>query len=208
MLLRCPKITPSEITFWQRFKKLWIIINNNNNRDSQAGPKKIAAVFFCCTLLCKKGFRVSRLPSFRYYTDSLVNVTFGPGKKSCRPKIELTITEILKQAQQNCSSFFLFFLEGFQGFLLCFQEIICNLAPSLPDEKWQIAVYSVFYVCVSEGIRIKDIHWRPKCLGWQAVLLSKIVPGKVGVWLPWWCPALLLPAPGSWGLFLNLIIFS
>ena len=36
----------------------------------------------------------------------------------------------------------------------------------------------------------------------------KIAPGEVGVWLPWWCHPLVLPAPGSWGLFLNLIIFS
>ena len=37
---------------------------------------------------------------------------------------------------------------------------------------------------------------------------SKTASGEVGVWLPWWCPALVLPAPGSWGHFLNLIIFS
>ena len=28
--------------------------------------------------------------------------------------------------------------------------------------------------------------------------------GEIGVSLPWWCPALVLWAPGSWGLFLNL----
>ena len=39
-------------------------------------------------------------------------------------------------------------------------------------------------------------------------LTGKMAPGEVGVWLPWWCPTLVLPAPGSWGLFLNLIIFS
>ena len=55
---------------------------------------------------------------------------------------------------------------------------------------------------------VVHIHWRPICLGWQAILLSKMAPGEVGLWLPWWCPALVLPAPGSWGLFLNLIIFS
>ena len=52
------------------------------------------------------------------------------------------------------------------------------------------------------------LHWRPKCLGWQAILPSKTASGEVGVWLTWWCPALVLPAPGSWGHFLNLIIFS
>jgi hypothetical protein len=30
---------------------------------------------------------------------------------------------------------------------------------------------------------------------------SKMAPGEVGVWLPWWCPILALPAPGSWGFF-------
>ena len=55
---------------------------------------------------------------------------------------------------------------------------------------------------------ISCLHWWPKCLGWQAILLSKMAPGEVGMWLPWWCNALVLPAPGNWGLFLNLIIFS
>ena len=32
-------------------------------------------------------------------------------------------------------------------------------------------------------------------------LCSKIVLGEVGVWLPWWCHALVLPPPGNWGLF-------
>ena len=44
------------------------------------------------------------------------------------------------------------------------------------------------------------VHRQPICLGWQAILLSKMAPVEVGVWLPWWCPALVLPAPGSWGL--------
>ena len=30
-------------------------------------------------------------------------------------------------------------------------------------------------------------------------LLSKMDPGKVGVWLPWWCHALVFPVPGNWG---------
>ena len=34
----------------------------------------------------------------------------------------------------------------------------------------------------------------------------KMALGEVGVSLPWWCHAFVLPAPGSWGLFLNLII--
>ena len=29
----------------------------------------------------------------------------------------------------------------------------------------------------------------------------------MGVWHPRWCPALVLPAPGNWGPFLNFIIF-
>ena len=39
-------------------------------------------------------------------------------------------------------------------------------------------------------------------------LCSKIVLGEVGVSLPRWCHTLVLPAPGYWRLFLNLIIFS
>ena len=39
-------------------------------------------------------------------------------------------------------------------------------------------------------------------------LCSKMAPGEVGVSLPWWCHTLVLPPPGYWGLFLNLIIFS
>ena len=57
-------------------------------------------------------------------------------------------------------------------------------------------MFSVFY-----------LHWRPICLGWQAILLSKMTPGEVGVWLSWWCHALVHTAPGNWGVFLNLIIF-
>ena len=37
---------------------------------------------------------------------------------------------------------------------------------------------------------------------------SKTDLAEVGVSLPWWCPTLVLPAPGSWDHFLNLIIFS
>ena len=37
---------------------------------------------------------------------------------------------------------------------------------------------------------------------------SKTALAEVGVSLPWWCPTLVLPAPGYWSLFLNLIIFS
>ena len=33
-----------------------------------------------------------------------------------------------------------------------------------------------------------------------------MTPGEVGVWLPWWCHALVLPAPGNWGLFLKSLI--
>ena len=39
-------------------------------------------------------------------------------------------------------------------------------------------------------------------------LCSKIALGEGGVSLPWWCHALVLQAPGYWGLFLNPIIFS
>ena len=39
-------------------------------------------------------------------------------------------------------------------------------------------------------------------------LCSKMAPGEVGVSIPWWCHTLVLPPPGYWGLFLNLIIFS
>ena len=52
------------------------------------------------------------------------------------------------------------------------------------------------------------VHWRPKCLGWQAILLNKMTPGEVAMWLPWWYHDLAFPAPGNWGLFVNLIIFS
>ena len=38
-------------------------------------------------------------------------------------------------------------------------------------------------------------------------LCSKMAQGEVGVSLPWWCQALVLPPPGYWGLFLNLIFF-
>ena len=38
-------------------------------------------------------------------------------------------------------------------------------------------------------------------------LCSKMALGEVVVSLPWWCLALVLQAPGYWGLFLNLIIF-
>ena len=55
---------------------------------------------------------------------------------------------------------------------------------------------------------ITVLHSRRICLVWWAILPSKIASGEVGVWLPWWCPALVLPAPGYWRLFLNLIIFS
>ena len=51
------------------------------------------------------------------------------------------------------------------------------------------------------------LHSRRICLVWWAILPSKTASGEVGVWLPWWCPALVLPAPGYWGHFLNLIIF-
>ena len=37
---------------------------------------------------------------------------------------------------------------------------------------------------------------------------STMTPGDVGVWLPWRCHALVLPALGKSELFLNLIIFS
>ena len=47
----------------------------------------------------------------------------------------------------------------------------------------------------------QPIHWRPKCLDWQAILLSKMAPGEVVMWLPWWCHTLVLPTPGNWGLF-------
>ena len=36
----------------------------------------------------------------------------------------------------------------------------------------------------------------------------KTALAEVGVSLPWWCPTLILLAPGYWSLFLNLIIFS
>ena len=39
-------------------------------------------------------------------------------------------------------------------------------------------------------------------------LCSKIALGEAGVSLTCWCHALVLPAPGYWRLFLNLIIFS
>ena len=39
-------------------------------------------------------------------------------------------------------------------------------------------------------------------------LCSKMALGDAGVSLPWWCHTLVLPAPGYWGLFLNIIIFS
>ena len=39
-------------------------------------------------------------------------------------------------------------------------------------------------------------------------LCSKMATGEVDVSLPWWCHTLVLPPPGYWGLFLNLIIFS
>ena len=39
------------------------------------------------------------------------------------------------------------------------------------------------------------LNWRPISLGWQAILLSKMASGIVGVWLSWWCHALVLPAP-------------
>ena len=45
------------------------------------------------------------------------------------------------------------------------------------------------------------IHSRRICLVWWAILPSKIASGEVGVWLPWGCPALVLPAPGNWGHF-------
>ena len=39
-------------------------------------------------------------------------------------------------------------------------------------------------------------------------LCSKMALEEGGVSLPWWCHTLVLQAPGYWGLFLNLIIFS
>ena len=36
----------------------------------------------------------------------------------------------------------------------------------------------------------------------------KMALGEVGVSLPWWCPALVFPSTGSWGLFLHLKAFS
>ena len=66
----------------------------------------------------------------------------------------------------------------------------------------------VYWSYLEWQMRVEFVHWGPKCLGWQAILLSKIAPAEVGVWLPWWCHALVLPAPGNWELLLNLIIFS
>ena len=38
-------------------------------------------------------------------------------------------------------------------------------------------------------------------------LCSKMALGVMGMSLPWWCHALILPSPGYSRLFLNLIIF-
>ena len=37
---------------------------------------------------------------------------------------------------------------------------------------------------------------------------SKMALAEVGLSLSWWCPALVLLAPGYWSVFLNLIFFS
>ena len=56
----------------------------------------------------------------------------------------------------------------------------------------QILTYSAIHISIHPSIE----------------LCSKMAPGEVGVSLPWWCHALVLPHPGYWGLFLNLTIFS
>ena len=89
--------------------------------------------------------------------------------------------------------FWQFFKEGWDGCVLLVQPSISA------HRKWPEMVVSA---------STDQVHWLPKCLGWQAISLIKMAPGEVGVWLPWWCPTFVLPAPGSWGLFLNLILFS
>ena len=84
-------------------------------------------------------------------------------------------------------------------FEACWNAQLCVLTRFWTMTIWKVHFYS--YVLLF-------LHLRPICLGWQAIFLSKMAPGEVGVWLPWWCSALVLPAPGSWGDFLNLIIFS
>ena len=61
---------------------------------------------------------------------------------------------------------------------------------------------------IQNFVFLSSLHSRRICLVWWAILPSKTASGEVGVWLPWWCPALVLPAPGNWGHFLNFIIFS
>ena len=39
-------------------------------------------------------------------------------------------------------------------------------------------------------------------------ICTKMAQEKGGISLPWWCHALVFQAPGSGGLFLNLIVFS
>ena len=77
----------------------------------------------------------------------------------------------------------------------------CHFFFFFGPELCTVMCLSIFNPIESHTVVCKKVH--PIGYVW-----CKMALGEVGVSLPWWCPALVLLAPGYWSLFLNLIIFS
>ena len=68
-----------------------------------------------------------------------------------------------------------------------------------------------FDICPNNVVQLSNRNWYSVWHNFippSKELCSKMALVEVGMSLPWWCHALVHPAPGYWRLFLNLIIFS
>ena len=77
-----------------------------------------------------------------------------------------------------------------------------HIRNSCMDFQSDIVISSRVDIQSSKMVSYGDVMFGPFGSVW-----CKMILGKVGVSLPWWCHALVIPPPGYWGLFLNLIIF-
>ena len=88
------------------------------------------------------------------------------------------------------------FFYDFWRYLSTYQLILrCTVLSVLST----YVTFSLTYLSTYSRVQKSTFIWSVWC---------KMVLAEVGVWLPWWCLALLLPPPGYWGHFLTLKIFS
>ena len=78
-----------------------------------------------------------------------------------------------------------------------------SLLVSQKSWRWMLLLFSFWkgfiFTVLTLPVKMFGPFWSVWC---------KTALAEVGMSLPWWCPALVLQAPGYWSLFLNLIIFS